>query len=722
MKKLLIILGCIILLTLGASFIIPGSQSPSIEASNGIVSFNNGDYVVTARAYGVRNSVVTEALGYDMDFGGWLEVGLSRTNLIMDNDDTYIIDSLEDYLILGVRPSSHFTFHSFLINGTYRITSQFYQFSLSTIDTEQIEISVFFEFRSYTVDLNAVLFQPRGGSRDIAPFNSNQQAFVDNAPTVVSLGDEVTFRFNQVPGFRFAFPEVERVGGRAHFNMGHMNRNGGQVEGGGNSWDGTFRYDGNENSFQFSYEFTFTANMLFLNDFVQGGALNIFAVYVRTRDVTLQVGDSIDVADVLDYVSVTVRSFVPYATYDRSQADQGIFTIDEGSMFRIGIMNDPYHLYFSGFSVVGNSALDTTSSVLQISSIQGDTTVNIGFARRTFNIVINGIPGHNEVVRLDGAPNNLAHAVVNSSNTPVTSIRTFDVLNGIVITPRISIEDIRGVMNTYVVQSVRIHGIANEISIDNQSITTEFLNNHLFNNEDIIILVYLARLAELRIDFPETYRARGTVEIFRTDGGGNVVGDAFSLDSIPSFEIGEGLRIVVTFNRDIFNFNWFGLFDGETPVISGAAVRVETLDFDLNFTRSLRFQFTPIGLALASNDNNRITFDRETYDLGNNNTVSITYNLPNNHRIRRWTINGYNYRSLGSNVVRSGNTITINLTEAFLTANPSFLANGNLSIENNVDTGFNPGIIIAITVPGVLIILMAAMVVLFLIINNRRKM
>jgi hypothetical protein len=167
------------------------------------------------------------------------------------------------------------------------------------------------------------------------------------------------------------------------------------------------------------------------------------------------------------------------------------------------------------------------------------------------------------------------------------------------------------------------------------------------------------------------------------------------------------------------DFSTFQRFDPNTVSVSAGDV-VNITDRSITITlgeanRTINLEFEARPFALTTN-NSRSSFtlgEQEAFKVGDN--LVISFDVPSNHNITKWTINGEDFTGHVS-----GNTLTIRLTGEFLEQH-GWIKNGELEINYKVFTKLKTEVLMTYLIPSIIIPLILAVLLALWLVNAKRK-
>ena len=258
----------------------------------------------------------------------------------------------------------------------------------------------------------------------------------------------------------------------------------------------------------------------------------------------------------------------------------------------------------------------------------------------------------------------------------------------------------------------------------NEVITDTFFQTYLINGR-ITIVVDCSLLYAL--NFVDNYNS-SLVKVFKADELG-----AFDFNTPVDmtrnyFPAGTILRIEVTDEayRIFQDFGGLSTDEKNRSDARGKYARVEIV----NMARDINLVY--MGKTFAVDEEENIDFHgdvlRGTDDMITirvNATIAMTYHVPKNNEIKSWKINNHDYRFYGdASVVRldkATRTLYLTLTPEVLHKLGVTSTDADINFNNSVNIGLKAGLITAITLPGLIVPVLAAVLLAFMFIHYKRK-
>jgi len=452
-----------------------------------------------------------------------------------------------------------------------------------------------------------------------------------------------------------------------------------------------------------TYAITFVASMpttleggknyIVLGDHVIDGAtpnpkIKVHAIYIKTYKVSVTA--NIDDARVEIFMQSDVY-FQPnngFAKYTEMFEDR---FFDEGSKLEI-IAYDGDNYDFAGFEGISGE-----SKELIINSLDEDQDIIINYEAKPFKIEYRGYDNIGNYVTLG----------VSDDSIKFRQTLNFAAINAIFQSMNIAGYEYQGLE------------IRNTPFVADEIITDTFVQQKL-TGDDIVIRVCFMKLDTLTVVMPDS--DKGSYKIWRATAQWHKDGQ-LPLNANGIYEFRTGTRVLLEIESKIADVFAIGSVDG----IASIHVKDTLVEVELKGDRRINVTFisNPLNVVSTKPNNNISYGDQTTYRV--NQTISVAYEVPKNHEIKGWKLNGKALDTFGSAVVLNGNTLTITLTPEFL-ANPNNKDmiklvgdTVNLTLDHDVKTSLKSEILLSVMIPGILIPLALVILTTVFVLNMRRK-
>jgi len=252
-----------------------------------------------------------------------------------------------------------------------------------------------------------------------------------------------------------------------------------------------------------------------------------------------------------------------------------------------------------------------------------------------------------------------------------------------------------------------------------QVLDTSFFAQYLSLSSEIIIEIEFARLYKLEVDFAGASETMGSVTLYKfkvSDPKGDripIAGTRQLLDHTVSnyFEADEDYEITAT-AKD--SFHVFAGFDRDRNPSSNVQVRGLSDDkiITVNFRAKLYgmdSDLIAVGFAEA-----QMNGTREEFRVGQ--TLVFTYEVPANNKIKSWKIKnkaGVVVATIPKGDI-SASGVTLTLTGEMLTGN-------KFEFVHDVNQSLDDGLLAGIIVPGAVIPVLLIVLIIFMVMNAKRK-
>jgi hypothetical protein len=467
---------------------------------------------------------------------------------------------------------------------------------------------------------------------------------------------------------------------------------------------------------------TFTAGDL--GNFAHSGTtIRIVAYYHRTHRVDIEMPAHIGVKsiEILATSDVIVRGYENLAdkVFDGTRAPvddveytfvwisaEGVFRaiLDQGTRFMI--QGNDFELYrYTGFAIVaGNSGM--------LDNLNGQLTLRFAWAIETYTIVIGGqLPNLDPVTF---APGIVSVNVTNPVGGPIGArpVQFGDILVGV----SVDVAAMLASMPHVELASTNQFWINRRVGMPDpftapMTIDEPFRGDYVTQNSDgtfsIIITIHLVNRHWVAINRDKTWYQ---VDVVAVNEGvvTSVLEENIDVEG-RFFSTGTFLRITA-FHQ---SFSTFQRFDpnslitgtgGETQVGMSVVIQIRQNNRVIN----LVYQMREFRLVVNGEELTPIRVDRDD--------IIMTYEIPANHRIRSWVVNG---QDMTEQV--TGNRLTIRLSQGLLEANPTWIATGIVTINYEVDPALRIEILLAYVLPASIIPLLLIILISVMAVNSKRK-
>jgi len=433
--------------------------------------------------------------------------------------------------------------------------------------------------------------------------------------------------------------------------------------------------------------------------------IEIVGVYSKT----LKAEVSSNVTNSGDAINVLIVSYVPNQKDGqvKSYFGEKNYYPDEGSDITVFVSNSN-SFKFTGFTY-SNITPTVAGNELTVEGIDSPCTITVAFNTTPITFDVYGFDGNQKVSLpgtfvYDGNGIAVSSVVASAELKHITFVEPegyrLDAANPISIR-RKTIDGWEFV--DFVPKSRSADG---EKFIFEQILDNDFINLNVYvstGTSEIRIRFNLTKLYALNVSLPSSSEGLGCSFEIRQKVGGSWDA-ALDLSQNKYFEKGSEFQITAVYNDKYRKFNGF----------TGVAGSGNVATFTLNADRTIMLNFAAEKLQIRADSNENVTFSRSSFFLGD--TLVITFDVPEHNDIKEWWINSKKHTGF------SGNTLTVQLTEAWLAANGDWLNDGQvLVLKNDVKTGWKDSLIAMVTIPAVAIPLLLVILIVFLTINIRRK-
>ena len=444
----------------------------------------------------------------------------------------------------------------------------------------------------------------------------------------------------------------------------------------------------------------YTAN--FLNTFANGSdEINILAAFVRKYLFTVA-------PDVNNAGNGDIMAYIRNADMTTSSIESGDY-IEEGQNIIIQAYPNS-NSTFAGFTGLDASEYAGTIANFRITE---DTDVTVLFNLSYFSLIAQTIDNNNQSLATSnvGIVSNAANLNAVTVGTQVYKVGLLETqVEGYLFTGWYI--NVNGVLTP--VSELDEFTIDGEGNIGSFFITQDFVNNYANDESEIIIVAQYYKLYFITVESSDS--SMGTYELYTID----LFGEEVLVDpSTTQLPYGTELLIrPVNSNEIYYTFvNYTGTEDLDVFEQDDLSLRF-TLTADrfitLNYIANELTYVASTDIADAKGD---ITFSTDKFAV--NEKVTITFNVASGYEVRDWTIYdkdgvAYSASELTSNITYRNNTIV-------LTVDEYWLENFGLEFDSKVVTMMNSTYFMTILIGGIATPLLLAGIIVFVILNNKKK-
>jgi len=427
------------------------------------------------------------------------------------------------------------------------------------------------------------------------------------------------------------------------------------------------------------------------------GRITIIAVYLQTFTINISVGEG---QETYGDISISVWDSLTRTTSFVQYLDG--MALPFGSRIGVSVSSIGEYHEFVGFmennAGLPSGEMDTLSSA-QI-TVSADRNIVATFRYKLFDIIFQAFDGDGNALHGMGDFSALVNGIAR------TRITTDQTLTGAILNEQLDNHRFVGFTITDREGETRALTATSGIAI-----TSEFLNNYLGreNHFRLVVTAHFVRLVTVTVNVANVEAAMGHF----------LVGaDTEQLTSeVITLDVGEGVDITAHAAGNFVFSAFLGVHASEITESAGVH-RVQLSD--LVSSRNITVVFAPRTFTLtptltAGGDGNLFITGHQ--NIGINQPVTLTANVPNGRRVTSWTIGNYSIDALeseeGITISRTGNVVTFQFDNNW---NTRFGQN----LVSNVDFGLTPAILLAIVVPAILIPLLLVLAALY-VVSSRKK-